>query len=267
MRRLSTVLPLLLAACASGTEAVSIQATRYPNDLADAYADPPERFADPGDLVWLSALQTPRGRLDGFTLTARHPETGEPVTRRIDGWQVAEEGGGVRYFAPESYFYAGLYSPVTRNGQLVIIRNDTPAPDLPPPYVCVRDGMYGQANLTWKLGHCRPGKPQGSVRYSYRTDLRDWNEFSIRFVGVEGGAAVFLHRQRTGRTPGAAAPDLAPFVREARFGARAGERASTPEGLAADVDIEVTRIEGSRVFYRLARRIVPCRDPNGCIEE
>ncbi|WP_309090373.1 hypothetical protein [Phenylobacterium sp.] len=267
MRVLSTFLALLLGACASGTDPVPLQPTRYPNDLADAYADPPERFADPGDLVWLSALQAPRGRLDGFTLTARNPATGETVTRRIDGWQEAEAGGGVRYFAPDSYFYAGLYSPVTLNGRLAIIRNDTPAPDLPPPYVCVRNDRYSQANLTWKLGHCRPGKPQGSVRYSYGTDLRDWNEHSIRFVGVEDGAAIFLHRQRAGRKPGEAAPTLAPFARDARFSARAGERASIPEGLSADIDIQVTRIEGSRVFYRLARRIIPCRHPSGCIEE
>jgi len=259
---------LALGACATKTESIPGDVIVYPNDLQHYSAVAPVRWADPGDLIWLNVLERRYWDLDGFSLTARNPLTGEKVTRVISHWRSAQEGGGVRYYAPEAFWFVPYYKAIDRDGERVLVRTDVVAPDMPPPYVCVRGDKYWQANLTWTLGKCRPGKPVGPVNHSLRADLRQWTEQSIRLESVEAGLATFvISRRQSWQGLGTGEPaSLLPNNKTTaqRISSRVGTM-KIPKGVPADIDVEITAIEGDRVSYRLLRRTIDC--PDGCVDE
>ncbi|MET0272241.1 MAG: hypothetical protein ABW360_04570 [Phenylobacterium sp.] len=262
---------LSLGACAATKldDLAGYSTVVYPHDFQQGYSEAPVRWAEPGDVVWLRAQERRYWDLDGGVITARDPHTGQTVSRTIRHWRSFSEGGGARYYAPEAYFYSGQYKATSPVGNPVFVQVGQEPPDMPPPYACVKDEEYSRANLTWTLGRCAPGRRNGQFQQSHRADLRDWTEASIRLLGVEAGQARFVYRERRGwkgRDANGVFNPTAPQSQDQEFTLKVGA-GGVPEAVRSDVDIGVTAIAGQRVAYRLARRVYPCRDPRGCVEE
>jgi hypothetical protein len=95
-----------------------------------------------------------------------------------------------------------------------------------------------------------------------------WTEDSIRLLEVQGGRAKFVVRRRQGH-PEAKTPDS--FVGEGETTAQTVFTGGVgyvrlPEPAAADVEFNILRIDGERVFYRLQKRDFPCNKPL-CIQD
>lgn len=267
MRRFVLLTLILLAGCVGRGDTLPSGLFTYPADLPHAYAEPPLRWADPGDLIYLKAMDRHRRVLKSGAIATRDPRTGAPVTRRLAGWVEVERHGGFSYFAPPSYLYAGAYKPTMRDGQLLIVPlPDVPA-DVPPPYACMPSDEYWRANLTWDTGRCRPGRPVEGVTIAYSADLRDWTEYAITLSGVTDGVAIFTHRRRAGweGSKSSGITPMTPITESREFRSGVGI-AAIPQGVKtwADVDIQVVRIEGQRVWYRLQQRD-DCPAP--CVQE
>lgn len=242
---------LLLAACSSALREPPLQVTRYPREFQDGYSQSIVRWADPGDLVWLRADETYAWSLGDVTLAGRDPATGARVERAIGDWRAIGELRGVRYYAPVTYFHgAGRRT------------------DSPPPFACATVEPPWRGALTWTLGRCPAMTRVDRAAPALRADPRSWQEASIRLAGVSNGGADFVYRERRNArdldTPAPQATELAFSVKP---GPIADLAAVFPEAVRSDVQLRVEAIEGQRVFYRLERRVWPCHNPGGCVEE
>ncbi|WP_340643804.1 hypothetical protein [Phenylobacterium sp.] len=251
VRALTLILTGLLAGCSTVVPQTSMLTTVYPREFQDGYSQSIVRWADPGDLVWLRGHEIYAWSLGDVTLAGHVPATGEAVERRIGDWRSIGELRGVRYYAPVTYFHGAGRRP-----------------DTPPPFACAPVEAPWRAALTWTLGRCPSPRRVSSVSLSLRADPRSWEEASIRLVGVGNGGADFVYRERRN------ARDLdtsTPQATEVRFSVRPGQVQDPgsvfPETVRSEVQLRVESIQGQRVFYHLERRVWPCRDPGGCVEE
>lgn len=251
LRATCLALCVLLTGCATEMQPVGHQRIIYPNDIRHAYATPVERWAGPGDLVWLEADQAYALEFAGGTVSGRDPATGHAVTRDLTGWRALGQGGDTLYFAPPWSF-----APVGS-------RLHKPANGVtgPPPYACARREEYWTAALTWTLGRCPTGRRSGAVPgWRWSADPFTWSEIAIRYRGQEGGRAVFVYRSRSRLDDQGSASTH-------ELSAAPGEAVQIPKWLGGLVEVQVVGFEADRVRYRLARRLIPCEDPNGCVEE